>query len=89
MLARGRCRRLMVRYQLLPPKEGTRPLRPEPPPDAPKNLPSLWLRATGERPGIAPVLGLTGLLVQPPTGLQGLPGAVSYTHLTLPTSDLV
>ncbi len=28
-------------------------LRPEPPPDAPKNLPSLWLRATGERLGIA------------------------------------
>lgn len=27
-------------------------LRPEPPPDAPRNLPSLWLRAASERLGI-------------------------------------
>lgn len=28
-------------------------LRPDPPPDAPKNLPSLWLRASGERMGLS------------------------------------
>ena len=28
-------------------------LRPEPPPDAPKNLPSLWLRATQSRLGLS------------------------------------
>jgi hypothetical protein len=28
-------------------------LRPEPSPDAPKNLPALWLRATGARLGLA------------------------------------
>lgn len=39
-------------------------LRPELPPDAPKNLPSLWLRATGERLGLAITETPGGLVVR-------------------------
>jgi hypothetical protein len=39
-------------------------LRPEPPQDAPKNLPSFWLRAVGERLGLSVQEAPAGLMVQ-------------------------
>lgn len=41
-------------------------LRPEPPADAPKNLPSLWLRATGERLALTIEERPGGLVVRMP-----------------------